>query len=199
MFRLIVGLGNPTPQYEKTRHNAGFWFLDRIALAGSLSFRNENRFHGEVAKLEVAAGQTAFLFKPMTFMNRCGLAVAAIAKFYRISPPEILVVHDELDFNPGVARLKVGGGHGGHNGLRDIVAHVGADFARLRIGIGHPGHRDAVSGYVLSPPRDHELAEINDALGRAGKVMPQILSGQFEMAANSLNRRADLSSSKSGA
>ena len=152
-MRLIVGLGNPGAEYAETRHNAGFWLCERLARELGTSFARESRFHGAVAKARVA-GADVWLLMPQTFMNRSGQAVRALTQFYRIEPTEMLVLHDELDLPPGQMRLKFGGGLGGHNGLKDITAHLGTqDYWRLRIGIGHPGDRNEVVDYVLKPPR----------------------------------------------
>jgi PTH1 family peptidyl-tRNA hydrolase len=165
-LRAVVGLGNPGAEYAHTRHNAGFWFAERLAEEGGATFRPEARFHGELAKIRFA-GQELLLLKPMTFMNRSGQAVQALASYFKVEPEAILVAHDELDLPVGSARLKRGGGHGGHNGLRDIHAHLGEAYARLRIGIGHPGHKDRVLGYVLGRPTADEEAAIRDALTAA--------------------------------
>lgn len=184
---LIVGLGNPGPQYEETRHNAGFWFVEQVARQQGEQFRLENKFHGEIAKVVIGANQV-WLLKPNTFMNRSGLSVAALARFYKIPLENILVVHDELDLDPGIARLKKGGGHGGHNGLRDIVAQMGGkDFMRLRIGIGHPGNSKQVSNFVLSRASADEQRAIDESIGDALSVLPQIVSGEFQKAMNELH------------
>ena len=181
-IRLIVGLGNPGREYESTRHNAGFQWVDELARAQKLNFINESRFHGLTARGRVH-GHEVLLFKSQTFMNVSGRAVVALALFYKILPDEILVVHDELDLPPGVARLKMGGGHGGHNGLKDIIAHLGTkDFWRLRIGIGHPGERDEVSGYVLHDPRREERELIDDAMQQAQNVAHLVIEGKTEAA-----------------
>ncbi|MGZ8249028.1 aminoacyl-tRNA hydrolase [Methylomagnum sp.] len=186
-FKLIVGLGNPTAQYEKTRHNAGFWFLDEIAATRRVSFHQEQRFHGWAARLDVD-GTPVHLLKPMTYMNRSGQAVGAVAKYFKIAPDEILVVHDELDIPPGTVRLKYGGGHGGHNGLRDLITHLGsADFYRLRLGIGHPGDRAAVIGYVLDAPSASENELIRGAIARAIGFLSDILSGELDPVMNRLH------------
>jgi len=183
----IVGLGNPGPKYEKTRHNAGYWFLDEIARRHAVLLRPESKFAGETGRLELA-GHRCWLLKPTTFMNRSGRAVGALARFYRIPPERILVVHDELDLPPGTVRLKKGGGHGGHNGLRDTMAVLGSrDFHRLRIGIGHPGHKDQVVDYVLSPPRKEEEILIRQAIDRAADQLELLLEGRFEAAMNNLH------------
>jgi len=184
---LIVGLGNPGPQYEETRHNAGFWFVEAIARQHGEQFRVESKFHGEVAKV-VIDGKQVWLLKPNTFMNRSGQAISALARFYKIPLENILVVHDELDLEPGTARLKQGGGHGGHNGLRDTVAHMGGkDFMRLRIGIGHPGNSKQVSNYVLSRAGADDQHLIEASVSKALDVLPQIVSGDLQKAMNSLH------------
>jgi len=186
---LIVGLGNPGPQYEATRHNAGFWFVEQIARQQGEQFRLENKFHAEIAKVVIGAKQV-WLLKPNTFMNRSGQSVAALARFYKIPLENILVVHDELDLDPGIARLKQGGGHGGHNGLRDIVAQMGGkDFIRLRIGIGHPGDSKQVSNFVLSRASANDQRVIDESIGDALSVLPQIVSGEFQKAMNELHTK----------
>ncbi len=184
---LIVGLGNPGSQYEETRHNAGFWFVESIARKYGESFRQESKFHGEVAKVFVD-GKQVWLLKPQTFMNRSGQSVAALANFYKIPMESILVAHDELDLDPGTIRLKKGGGHGGHNGLRDMIAHLGGkDFMRLRIGIGHPGNSKQVSNFVLSRAGADEQRLIDDSMSRALEVLPQVVAGDFQKAMNTLH------------
>jgi PTH1 family peptidyl-tRNA hydrolase len=186
-FKLIVGLGNPGPRYEPTRHNAGFWFLDEIAERDRLRFSADQRAQGMLAILEWE-GDKVFLLKPMQYMNRSGGPVAAVARFYKIEPKNVLVAHDELDFEPGVARLKIGGGHGGHNGLRDIMSSLGVgDFARLRLGIGHPGVRDEVVNYVLDRPSRADAERIGLAIGRAADLLPDLLAGKLEQAMNRLH------------
>ncbi|MFN2337803.1 MAG: aminoacyl-tRNA hydrolase [Gammaproteobacteria bacterium] len=186
-IQLIVGLGNPGPEYDRTRHNAGFWFVDALARQRGDSLRNENRFHGETARIE-RDGLECRLLKPLTFMNRSGQAVSALAKFYRIPPESILVVHDELDLPPGTARLKKGGGHGGHNGLRDIISALGGNgFLRLRIGIGHPGHRDDVVEYVLRKASRQDEGLIEQSIDAALGVVPLLLAGEVERAMHQLH------------
>lgn len=178
-IRCIVGLGNPGGKYEDTRHNVGFWLVDRLAKKHGGSFRNESKFSGEVARINTPQGDV-WLLKPTTFMNHSGRSVSALAKFYRIQPEEILVAHDELDMEAGVIRLKKGGGHGGHNGLRDIVSAIGSkDFQRVRIGIGHPGHKSAVSGYVLSRPGKAEQEKIETGLDLLDRHWDAVLSGNL--------------------
>jgi len=182
--RLIVGLGNPGRDYEETRHNAGFWFCARLARAWGIPLAHESRFHGIVGR---SAGNIWMLL-PQTFMNRSGQAVGALARFHRIEPAEILVVHDELDIPHGQLRLKFGGGMRGHNGLKDIASHLGTqDYWRLRIGIGHPGDRNEVVNYVLKPPRREEQAEIDAAIDRALDLMPLIEKGEWNMATQRAN------------
>ena len=185
--RLIVGLGNPGAEYTETRHNAGFWFCERLADKLGARFSHESRFHGLVANAREAG---VMLLMPQTFMNRSGQSVGALARFYRITPAEILVVHDELDIPPGQLRLKFGGGLGGHNGLKDITAHCGTqDFWRLRIGIGHPGDRNQVVNFVLKPPRREERDLIDEAVERALSAWPQLVDGNWNAASTKLNAR----------
>ena len=188
-IQLIVGLGNPGPEYEPTRHNAGFWFVDELVRRCRQSFRSEQRFHGDVARC-LLDGNECRLQKPMTFMNRSGQAVGSLARFFKIPLQQILVVHDELDLPPGTIRLKKGGGHGGHNGLRDLISHLGSkDFYRFRVGIGHPGHRDQVVDYVLRKPSKEDRRQIDAAIYDALNVMPDVVEGKFEVAMNSLHVR----------
>jgi len=181
-IRLIVGLGNPGREYEDTRHNVGFWWVDELAREHKVSFNSEAKFHGLTARGSLH-GHELFLLKPQTFMNVSGRSVGGLAQFYKIAPAEMLVVHDELDLPPGVARLKMGGGHGGHNGLKDIIAHLGTkDFWRLRIGIGHPGDRNQVSDYVLNDPRREERELIDAAMQRSLAVAHLVIEGKTEAA-----------------
>lgn len=181
-IRLIVGLGNPGPEYEQTRHNAGFWLVDQ--LAGSRLTR-ESRYNALAAKVKIA-GQEVWLLEPQTYMNRSGQSVGALARFFKIAPDEILVVHDELDLPPGAAKLKKGGSSGGHNGLKDITAALGTqDYWRLRIGIGHPrasALQQAVVDYVLHRPRKEEQAPIDEAIAKSIEVIPMLCEGKFEAA-----------------
>lgn len=187
ILRLIVGLGNPGPEYEDTRHNAGFWLLDRLASDQGGNWRAESKFQGLVCRLRLN-GQDLWLLKPTTFMNHSGRSVSAFMRFHEVTAAEMLVVHDELDLAPGIARLKKGGGSGGHNGLKDITAAGGTpDYWRLRIGIGHPGDRNQVSDFVLRRPgRDEHDLEL-EAIEAALKVMPQLVEGQFERAQMALH------------
>lgn len=181
-MRLVVGLGNPGPEYAATRHNAGFRWVDALARQHRVSLRREPRFHGSLARL-AGAESDIWLLQPSTFMNASGRAVAAVARFYKIAPEQILVVHDELDLPPGTARLKKGGGVSGHKGLKDVAAQLGTpDFWRLRLGIGHPGDRDEVVNYVLHPPRPEEAQALDQALQRSLEVWPLIARGAVEAA-----------------
>lgn len=185
---LIVGLGNPGPEYARARHNAGFWFADRLANAWGLSFRREAKFYGEICRYQGGEGECRLL-KPLTYMNLSGDAVCAVARFYRVSADRILVAHDELDLPPGTVRLKTGGGDGGHNGLRDITQKLGGDFRRLRIGIGHPGSRELVTPFVLSRPAAEDERLIEESIGAAVAEAPRLLAGEYNKAMNHLNRR----------
>lgn len=181
-IKLFVGLGNPGPEYEATRHNAGFWWIDEVARECGARLASEAKFFGLAGRLKHGA-QEAWLLQPMTFMNASGRSVAALARFYKILPDEILVIHDELDLPPGTVKLKKGGGHGGHNGLKDIAAHLGTpDFWRLRLGIGHPGDRNAVVNFVLKAPTRDETALIEDNIVQSARLLPQLLEGQMEAA-----------------
>ena len=187
-IRMIVGLGNPGANYHSTRHNAGFWLVDEIARDHAIALKNENRFHGEVGKIN-QAGRDIFLLKPTTFMNKSGQSVAALSKYFKINIDQILVVHDELDLEAGDNRLKKSGGHGGHNGLRDIINHLGKDFFRLRVGIGHPGDKSQVVNYVLKSPSREDLQLIEDANHQTLKILPVLLSGEFEKAMQQLHTK----------
>lgn len=181
-LRLIVGLGNPGAEYENTRHNAGFWWLDQLAAQHRLVFRQEKQFHGLLTRLRTPE-HDVFLLQPQIFMNASGRAVAALVNYYKIEPEQILVVHDELDLSPGVAKLKKAGGHGGHNGLKDIAAHLGVNtFWRLRIGVGHPGDRAEVTNFVLNPPRKEEMSLIEQAMDFSHQVATLMLSGKMDAA-----------------
>jgi peptidyl-tRNA hydrolase, PTH1 family len=187
-IRLIAGLGNPTRQHQRDRHNAGFWFAERLAARERVALRAEPRFHANTARL---AGDI-WLVTPQTYMNLSGRAVGAIARFYKIQPDEILVVHDELDFPAGVTKLKLGGGVAGHNGLKDIAAQLGSPgFWRLRIGIGHPGDKNLVADYVLNPPPTPERELIEQTIDRALEVSPHILAGDMQVAMMKLHRKPD--------
>lgn len=194
---LLVGLGNPGERYARTRHNAGFWFLDALAAATGAELRPQERFHADVGRCDLA-GRRVWLLAPTTFMNLSGDAVAAFAHYHRIASSRILVVHDDIDLSPGVARLKQGGGHGGHKGLMDISRKLGTgDFVRLRLGVGHPGHADDVVAYVLRPPSAAEQESIDAAIKRALAQLPEIVLGNHERVMNVLHRRAQTHSQTS--
>jgi peptidyl-tRNA hydrolase, PTH1 family len=186
--KIIAGLGNPGPEYADTRHNVGFWFVDALARQHHLTFRSERRFFGDLCRLMAGPAQ-CWLLRPATYMNHSGRAVASLAQYYSITPAAILIVHDEIDLPPGQAKLKFGGGHGGHNGLRDIIQQLGSsDFYRLRIGVGHPGHRDHVVPYVLGRPSADDRLAIEGSMARALDEMPRLLEGRYEMVMNELHR-----------
>ncbi len=185
-IKLIVGLGNPGAKYTKTRHNAGFWFVEALANDANESFRIESKFSAEVCKVNIA-GSAVWLQKPTTFMNRSGLAVKQLSSFYKISVASILVVHDEIDLPPGTARLKDGGGHGGHNGLRDIHVHMTNEYKRLRIGVGHPGDRNKVVDYVLSHINIGDEIEIKNSIDAALGVIERVVAGDMQKAMNNLH------------
>ena len=191
-IKLVVGLGNPGPEHLLTRHNAGFWFVDALAEKYKLRFRCASKFHSEVCRLTISTAD-CFLCKPSNFMNRSGGAVQAIASFYKIVPQEILVAHDEIDLPPGVIRIKRGGGHGGHNGLRDIIENLGDNsFNRLRIGVGHPGSSDLVVDHVLNRASPAEEEMIMQGIASALESIPQILAGELQKVMNKLHRSAKL-------
>ena len=187
-IKLIVGLGNPGDKYTDTRHNAGEWLIERLARRFNVSLNPESKFFGKTARTLVN-GKEVRLLVPTTFMNLSGKAVGALASFYRIKPEESLVIHDELDLPPGTAKLKQGGGHGGHNGLKDIVAQLGNNnnFYRLRIGIGHPGHRDLVAGYVLNKPSPADRDVLEKVLDEATDCVEMIFKDGMVKATNRLN------------
>ena len=190
-IELVVGLGNPGAKFESTRHNAGFWLADRLAARLGGAFRPVRRFSLDACETRTPAGPVR-LVKPTTFMNRSGQAVGAIAEYYRIAPAAVLVVHDELDLPPGTVRLKEGGGHGGHNGLRDIVSHLGSrDFVRVRVGIGRPDHGMEAIDYVLRRPRAEEARLIDEAIERVLDESDTILSGDLQRAMKALHTKPD--------
>ncbi len=182
MIKLFVGLGNPGPEYEATRHNAGFWWIDALARELKLTLVPERAYHGLMARTSIA-GHSVWLLQPQTFMNLSGKSVAALARFFKIQPEEILVVHDELDLSPGQAKLKRGGSHAGHNGLRDIHAQLGSsDYWRLRIGIGHPGVKGEVIHWVLKKPAPDRRQLIEDSIAHSLKAYPTMLAGDMDKA-----------------
>lgn len=190
-LRLIVGLGNPGRDYERTRHNAGFWFADAVASQHGGSFRLESKFRGELAQVRID-GETLLVLKPVTFMNSSGESVQALAAFHKILPEQILVVHDELDLPVGAARLKSGGGHGGHNGLRSLHQHLGEAYLRLRLGVGHPGSKERVHGYLTAertPSEEEKLIHAGIAAGL--DVLPVLVTGSIEKAMQQLHSKQD--------
>ena len=189
-IRLIVGLGNPGDKYTATRHNAGFWFLDQLASRHQVSFRSETKFKADVGAFEYQ-GARVWLLKPNTFMNLSGESLGPFAKYYQIAPENTLVVHDELDLPPGTSRFKWAGGHGGHNGLRDIFKHFAKDFWRLRVGVGHPGHKDQVLSFVMRAPSKQEQALIDDSLDRVMDSMTEVFDGDLEAAMRLLHKKQD--------
>jgi PTH1 family peptidyl-tRNA hydrolase len=189
-IKMIVGLGNPGPEYSRTRHNAGFWFIDALAEKYQARWGLEKKLHAESAKIMVA-GQTVHLLKPATFMNHSGRAVLAALQYWKLEPGQCLLAHDELDLEPGVARLKFDGGHGGQNGLRDAVALLGhGRFHRLRVGIGHPGHKDKVTPWVLGRPGLDDGISIERAIEAALEVVPLLVEGRFNDAMKQLHTPA---------
>ena len=189
-LKLVVGLGNPGSRYARTRHNAGWWFVDALLAQHHGSWRQERQLQVELARLSTESSEV-WLAKPQAFMNRSGTPVIALAAFYRIEPSEILIVHDDIDLPPGVARFKLGGGHGGHNGVRDVIGHLGPDFWRLRLGVGHPGTRDQVLDAVLDRPQAGEQQLIDEAMQRALDCMPELLRGNGQKAMHRLHSGND--------
>ncbi|MBN8885763.1 MAG: aminoacyl-tRNA hydrolase [Rudaea sp.] len=186
-LRLLVGLGNPGAEHLRTRHNAGFWFIDALAQAHGARFGMESKLHGETAKI-VLEGQTLWLLKPTTYMNKSGISIQSALRYWKIEPEEMLVAHDDLDLPAGAARLKFDGGHGGQNGLRDTFAHLGhGKFYRLRLGIGHPGDKNRVTSWVLGRPGVDDERAIIDAVGRSLDVLPLAVRGEVNEAMKRLH------------
>jgi PTH1 family peptidyl-tRNA hydrolase len=185
-LQIVVGLGNPGPEHLLTRHNAGFWFVDALAAQHGARFRGHTKFHGDICKLSLKSGDVTLL-KPTTYMNRSGLALRAMMDYLKVPASQVLVVHDELDLPAGVARFKQGGGHGGHNGLRDAVTHIGADFWRLRLGIGHPGNKGDVIDYVLHRPSRLDEDEILASIAECLNWLPVFINEGAEKAMNGLH------------
>jgi PTH1 family peptidyl-tRNA hydrolase len=191
-MKLVVGLGNPGRKYEATRHNAGFWWVERLAALTHVPLRADARFHGSLGRMAIPHG-TAWLLLPETFMNHSGRAVGALASFYKIDSGDILIVHDELDLPPGTAKLKNGGGTAGHNGVSDVAAHMGTkDFWRLRIGVGRPLVREEQVDYVLSAPRSDERALIDDAIAKSLELWPLIAEAKMEAAMLKLHTKGTM-------
>jgi peptidyl-tRNA hydrolase, PTH1 family len=188
-LRLVVGLGNPGSEYLRTRHNAGFWFLDALAASVGVDPARDTRLHAEVAKT-MLGGQPLLLAKPTTFMNESGRAVGALLRYYRIEAAEMLIVHDDLDLSPGAGRLKFDGGHGGQNGIRDAIRELGhGRFHRLRLGIGHPGHKDRVTPWVLGRPSNDDEIGIRRAIDESLAVLPLVVAGDLAEATRRLHTR----------
>jgi PTH1 family peptidyl-tRNA hydrolase len=183
---LIVGLGNPGEKYAPTRHNVGYWLIERLADAAGVKLKAEKKVMGDVAQASLAHSNIRLL-RPSTYMNESGMAVRKMLDFYKLTPEQMLIVHDELDLPPGTVRLKQGGGHGGHNGLRDIISHCGKDFLRMRIGIGHPGEKSQVTGYVLRSPGSKERQLIEDGLPDAERAVEMLLQDGLERAMHRLH------------
>lgn len=184
---LVAGLGNPGDKYAHTRHNAGFWMVDMLALAGQASWKTQSKLHAEICEIDLAGGQRALLAKPQTFMNKSGLALRAIMDFYKIGLDQVLVAHDELDLPPGRVRMKRGGGAGGHNGLKDIIRHCGPEFSRMRIGVGHPGRKEAVLGHVLSAAGAAEQAQLDEGCTLAARAVEDWLVAGWDAAVQRLH------------
>lgn len=188
-IKLIVGLGNPGGQYTNTRHNAGFWFVDALCKKYGFDLKDNKKFYGEAANVDIN-NHSVWLLKPMTYMNHSGKALQSITQFYKIKPEEILVAYDELDLPPGTVKLKKGGGHGGHNGLRDIISLIGSnEFYRIRLGIGHPGHKSQVVSWVLNRASSDDEISINNAIDKSLAVLEDLLDGQLEKATRELHTR----------
>ncbi|MCO4810872.1 MAG: aminoacyl-tRNA hydrolase [Gammaproteobacteria bacterium] len=187
-IRIIAGLGNPGEKYERTLHNAGFWFVDALARKYGGSFRYEKKFAADYCRINLH-GEDVWLVKPQSYMNQSGGPIRGVLDYYRLTLGELLVAHDEIDLPPGTTRLKQGGGHGGHNGLRDIIRHCGAEFLRLRLGVGHPGEKDMVTNYVLKrgsgETEDAIERDIDDAMG----VMPELVDGEINAAMKKLHTK----------
>ena len=187
MIKLIVGLGNPGKNYQEHRHNAGFWFVESLATLNSSKFTSQSKFVGETCSFSLSSTKI-FLLKPQTYMNNSGGSIKSFLNYYDISPEETLIVHDELDLPTGTVKIKLGGGHGGHNGLRDIIKAAGSqNFYRLRIGIGHPGSKDEVIDYVLNAPSKIELSAIQESMSRASNIIELLVKGSFEDAMKALH------------
>ncbi len=185
---IIAGLGNPEPKYERTLHNAGFWFVDALAQKYGGEFRYEKKFDAYYCRINIK-GDDVWLVKPQNYMNQSGPPVRAMLDYYRLKTRDLLVAHDEIDLPPGTVRLKQGGGHGGHNGIRDVIRHCGADFMRLRIGVGHPGEKDKVTGYVLKRASSEMEAAVEKNVDEAIDVMPLLLDDGLNAAMKALHTK----------
>jgi PTH1 family peptidyl-tRNA hydrolase len=187
-IRIIAGLGNPEDRYERTLHNAGFWFADALARKFGGHFRFEKKFDADICRVKIH-GEDVWLVKPQSYMNHSGTPVRGLLDYYRLGLGELLVAHDEIDLPPGTVRIKDGGGHGGHNGLRDIIRHCGADFLRLRLGVGHPGEKDKVTSYVLKPGSAEVEAAIEHNIDEAVAVLPELVDGDINAAMKKLHTK----------
>jgi PTH1 family peptidyl-tRNA hydrolase len=185
---IIAGLGNPDDKYEKTLHNAGFWFVDALARKYGGEFRHEKKFDAGVARISID-GNEIWLLKPQSYMNLSGGPVRAALDYYRLDAAQLLVAHDDIDLPPGTVRLKLGGGHGGHNGIRDVIRHCGADFVRLRLGVGHPGQKDAVTGHVLQRAAAEVEAAVESNIDAAIKILPLLIDAGLNAAMKELHTR----------
>jgi PTH1 family peptidyl-tRNA hydrolase len=187
-IRIIAGLGNPEDKYERTLHNAGFWFVDALARKYGGHFRLDKKFDAECCRISLQ-GEDVWLVKPQSYMNNSGSPIRGLLDYYRLQPNELLVAHDEIDLPPGTVRLKEGGGHGGHNGLRDIIRHCGGDFARLRLGVGHPGEKHKVTNYVLKRGAADVEAAVERNIDDALAVMPELVDGDINAAMKKLHTK----------
>ena len=187
-IRIIAGLGNPEDKYERTLHNAGFWFVDALARKHGGMFRYEKKFDAECCRINLH-GEDVWLVKPQSYMNQSGSPIRGLLDYYRLRPNELLVAHDEIDLPPGTVRIKEGGGHGGHNGLRDIIRHCGAEFVRLRLGVGHPGEKHKVTNYVLKRGSGDVEAAVERNIDDALAVMPELVDGDINAAMKKLHTK----------
>jgi PTH1 family peptidyl-tRNA hydrolase len=186
--RIIAGLGNPEERYERTLHNAGFWFVDALARKYGGHFRYEKKFDADICRVTMH-GEDVWLVKPQSYMNHSGPPVRGMLDYYRLKPSDLLVAHDEIDLQPGIVRIKEGGGHGGHNGIRDVIQHCGADFLRLRLGVGHPGQKDEVTNYVLKRGSSEVESAIERNIDDAIAVLPELVDGNIGAAMKKLHTK----------
>lgn len=187
-IRIVAGLGNPEDKYERTLHNAGFWFVDALARKFGGHFRFEKKFDADTCRVKLH-GEDVWLVKPQSYMNRSGAPIRGLLDYYRLRPDELLVAHDEIDLPPGTVRLKEGGGHGGHNGIRDVIRHCGADFLRLRLGVGHPGEKHEVTNYVLKRGSNEIEAAVERNIDEAIAVLPELVDGDVNAAMKKLHTK----------